>query len=418
MGNDLYNVDWSITQACNFKCEYCHVSDVVANEKVNVGYVLKLLENTGKQWTFTISGGEPTIHPRFISLCTEITKKHKLRLNTNLSKIDVVRRFTEVISPASVDFIDVSFHYQQRIKRDSTFTNFKEGLRLLRERGYNFKVNYVLFPSNISNLETHLNELNLDSSEIIIKRFKGVYNLEHYPLAYDKKEKELFKDHFKISRNRMDYNYKGVLCNAGKNLIKIRANGDVFRCPGDKTRLSYLGNINDENVELLTEATVCNVTKCPCWGPANVVLNSNQSILQLAIDSFVEGDYESSEGYYKSLLKQDENPIALNNLGVIKKLDGRLEEANNLITKAYKLLPLNAVIKNNFTNLNSIESSKLIMSNEFKARSDLRKTFLNRSLSIFKDKIVNEKSLLSSLVSKALKNKRISIIVDRFWSGR
>lgn len=411
------NVDWSLTQACNFKCDYCHVSDVVANEKANVDYLLQLLNSTGKTWTITLSGGEPMIHPKFIEICEKLTKDHFISINTNLSRPNVLEKFVKLIDPKRVKMIDVSLHIQERQKRDKEYSTIQKNLKSLKENGFTYILNTVFHPTLSENKEDYEKEYQNFEDEIVFKRFKGLFNNKYYPLSYTPAEKKQIARHFDYSSNRLDYDYLSVKCWAGVNLIKIKANGDVQRCPGDNTSLGNLGNINEENVQLLKKATACNVSSCPCWGPANVELKDDEKVLQRAIDLYLENKIDKSIELY---LQIEHNPIAANNLAALYAERNELEKAYLSIKSAFNQLPRNkTTIKNYLKILRllgkdeqeilslfevdmqnklleaiSLNPKQIELSKQFVARNDL-------VISSTKEKVKN-------YVFKSIKNNRFS----------
>ena len=361
-----YNVDWSLTQACNFSCDYCHVDKKVAKEVHNVNYVVNLLNSTKKNWTVTLSGGEPMLHPDFVNICHKLTQNHYIRINTNLSSFKTLENFVKTVSANKVDILDISLHLDERNRRDPNFEKLKASLSLLDQHNFKYMINSVYHPRNSKEV---LEQLELVSNtldkKIIPKRYKGIFQNKYYPLSYTKEQKDLFEDYYKTSVNLLDYDYQGVLCSAGVNLLKIRSNGDVYRCPGDKNITSYLGNINKENVKLLQKPAKCDVCKCPCWGPKVVILNEENRLTQEAIDLYQKNEYEIAKSKYQELIDRFNNPIAMNNLAVILNEESfnNKKEAVELIEKAYLCMPDNYHILSNYLKTIPKEQQKDLVEN-------------------------------------------------------
>ena len=73
-------------------------------------------DSTGKTWLLHINGGEPSIYPGFINLCSSLSRNHYLSINSNLSG-NCVEAFAETIDPKRVHFINAALHYVEREKK-------------------------------------------------------------------------------------------------------------------------------------------------------------------------------------------------------------------------------------------------------------------------------------------------------------
>ena len=86
MQDDLL-ADWELNIFCNFSCEYCFYSkDRKAKDKKYAGHenieqIVDFFDKSDRTWLIHMSGGEPFIHPRFIELCSKLTKKHYISIN-------------------------------------------------------------------------------------------------------------------------------------------------------------------------------------------------------------------------------------------------------------------------------------------------------------------------------------------------
>lgn len=210
--------------------------------------------------------------------------------------------------------------------------------------------------------------------DLLVKRIKGVFNNTYYPLSYSQSEKTIIKRHFEFSNNRLDYDYRGIQCSAGINLLKIRSNGDVYRCPGDKTSTAYLGNINQGKLKLLKDELQCNVGKCPCWGSTVVSLTPEQRLMREAIDYYVEGSYNESLDVYDKVINQYNNPIAMNNSAAIYKEIGKDKLAKEFISMAIKNFQKNFIIKLNAYKQSLIDETHFDLS----ALNDEKQTILKQ----------------------------------------
>ena len=81
------------TQGCNYRCPFCHNPELVLpgsfDPPIQVDDVMAFLtQRRGQLQGVVITGGEPTIHPRFSEICHYLKSHHKGRmhlvLGTNL----------------------------------------------------------------------------------------------------------------------------------------------------------------------------------------------------------------------------------------------------------------------------------------------------------------------------------------------
>ena len=110
-----FSVDWYIGKRCNFACSYCvdylhdYTSPHVPIE--NMKKLVDLLtEQHGDNILWSLTGGEPTIHPKFLDLCAYIKEKgtQYTSVTTNGSRtLDYHKQLFDV-----VDGITLSFHFE------------------------------------------------------------------------------------------------------------------------------------------------------------------------------------------------------------------------------------------------------------------------------------------------------------------
>ena len=112
--------DWILLRSCNFRCEYCFPSINRCSSSVQkygspseweLGF-----DRTGKTWLLHISGGEPSIHPEFVELCSRLTRNHYISINSNISH-QSIGNFTKKVKPERVHFINAAIHLEERIKK-------------------------------------------------------------------------------------------------------------------------------------------------------------------------------------------------------------------------------------------------------------------------------------------------------------
>lgn len=69
---------------CNFACPFCDTDFSKASKKLDT-------DKQKMQQHVVITGGEPTIHPRFVELCKDLQEKgHEVHVETNGTHIDII----------------------------------------------------------------------------------------------------------------------------------------------------------------------------------------------------------------------------------------------------------------------------------------------------------------------------------------
>jgi organic radical activating enzyme len=379
------HIDFSLTQSCNYSCTYCHASSETPKEKFSLTHLLEMLDHSDKKWTVTLSGGEPTIHPDFINICGQLTKNHFIRVNTNWTRSDVAHKFIRDIDPKNVLIMDISLHIEERLKKDGV-SSLIEGVLKLNQAGFKTQVNYVLHPELLDRIDSDLAHFSSHGVKLIPKRFKGIHDGKTYPEAYEHSVRHYMEDYNKVSLNLTDYNFQGIPCKAGMDLFKIRSNGDVYRCPGDQTAAGFLGNINLGTFKPLTSPLPCQVGKCPCWGPQNVVLQDEESILLNGLNAYLKGDKEVAEQeWLKASALNPHSFHALNNLSVLRAQNKQWDESLILIQDAFKIKSSDRCIQNNLKKIQNLETEGLIISKVINPRLSNRDKASNLNQTIAKN---------------------------------
>ncbi len=258
--NQQYNawLHWDVTKRCNLDCEYCFGKITDASIKINsikIDKLLATLDETGKTFRISFTGGEPTLVPNFIDACKAITDKHYISFNSNLIAKNI-KDFANSINPSRVLHIHASFHYDELLKKN-LLHRFIENYNYLKEREFNIYAESVAYPT----FKTHLDKIkkiaNVNSIDLSFAPFYGKYNNKTYPECYTASELELFK----IGQSEIScFAQKGELCNAGYSAAVVFSNDNVYPCHQIKTKI---GNIY-EGINFNSEAIKCPAKRCGC----------------------------------------------------------------------------------------------------------------------------------------------------------
>jgi MoaA/NifB/PqqE/SkfB family radical SAM enzyme len=213
-----------------------------------------------------MSGGEPFLFPNFVRFCEELTKNHYISINTNFS-LPNIKDFVKEINPSKVIGIYAALHILERERLKIQIQDFAKNVVLYQNKGFNIIVYYVLYPPLLNRFSTDFNRLkNMGVKKIAGKTFKGIYNGKLYPDRYTTKERKLItslKDDYKYNKIYLDGKmfFKGCLCNAGKNFLKIDVDGNTRRCASSS---DSLGNLYKGTIKIKEEATPCQTNRTLC----------------------------------------------------------------------------------------------------------------------------------------------------------
>lgn len=112
--NDM-TVDWYIGKRCNYSCSYCanflhdSFSPHIPLEDMKK-FVDILYKNHNKNIIWSLTGGEPTLHPQFIELCKYIKQKKSKHISLTTNGSRTLEYFKELFQ--YIDNITVSFHFE------------------------------------------------------------------------------------------------------------------------------------------------------------------------------------------------------------------------------------------------------------------------------------------------------------------
>ena len=109
----LFNVQWDLGRRCNYDCSYCWPSSHNKTDPwVPLSALKKVVDKIGKQYDgkmqFNFAGGEPTLHPEFLELCTYIWERgHHIHVQTN-GTMNVIK----ARKLANLAEISISVHFE------------------------------------------------------------------------------------------------------------------------------------------------------------------------------------------------------------------------------------------------------------------------------------------------------------------
>lgn len=201
-----FSVDWYIGKRCNFSCSYCvdylhdYTSPHVPLE--NMKKLVDLIyEKEGSNVLWSLTGGEPTLNPKFLDLCAYIREKGRKYISVTTNGSRTLKYHKDLFD--LVDGITQSFHFEfmehridEYIEKFIELEKYRQELNAKREKGEPKKTLILRFMVETGQLE---NVERMDKAY----REAGITNIEHRyirPPGKDKgkgmqpEEKYNFKD--------------------------------------------------------------------------------------------------------------------------------------------------------------------------------------------------------------------------------
>ncbi|MBL7056149.1 radical SAM protein [Candidatus Woesearchaeota archaeon] len=294
---DDYSVICKIlpTNICNYKCSFCYtpgrteelplkhklynIKEKYKNlllgkknmKEVGIDNLSSGLKSFPEDTLVSISGGEPFIFPKFVELCKLITRKHDIRIATNLSHKNVYK-FAEEIDAKKVYLIIGGFHIAEAEKFGNV-DSFISNVQHLKRKGFAVSVVCVMYPETFERFSKYHKLFKSNNIDLLPRIYDGFYKMKKYPESYTEIEREFIKKYSKHYSKQIEEqntffqnnNFQGQNCLAGKAMVFIYPDGNAYRCSDDKM---YLGHIGKGNIKLLKKAKKCRVSKCSCpsWG--------------------------------------------------------------------------------------------------------------------------------------------------------
>ncbi|MBP8625482.1 MAG: anaerobic ribonucleoside-triphosphate reductase activating protein [Syntrophorhabdales bacterium] len=154
-------IDWRghlssvvFTGGCNFRCPYCHNSDLVLRykemEDIPLGYILARLKKFRK-WIdhIVITGGEPTIHKGVYSFIRGFKRQGmSVKLDTNGSNPDILKK---LMADGMIDYIAMdikgpleTYHRWCGVRVD--VEKIEESIRLIMEGNIDYEFRMTVVP--------------------------------------------------------------------------------------------------------------------------------------------------------------------------------------------------------------------------------------------------------------------------------
>lgn len=294
--NNILVVDWILSNVCNFKCSYCtpdsNGGDLYWPDIDQCETIVKRITEQSKHdhRIYTILGGEPTVWKYFTRL-SEIIKK-----TDSNSIVNILTNGSRTINwwnrtKQYLDKVSISYHHQQA-NVDHTIeivNNIKDScqtnIQMLMDVNnwdkcvsiYEKLRNNTIVPIQVKKLQIEFGKRNwmrYTNDQIdwmkqahkstahrpSTKRNKTSLGINCY---YDNGTVTQENNHDLIQAGKNRFN--GWACNIGRDLVVIKANGDVVPANACNNNI-IIANIkkNPDEFNLLNSPIICTYKECTC----------------------------------------------------------------------------------------------------------------------------------------------------------
>jgi MoaA/NifB/PqqE/SkfB family radical SAM enzyme len=209
---------WHVTFNCNMFCHYCSLipgdKKLDLEEKkrsakpIDISSMMKTLEATGKKFLISLTGGEPFLVPNMAEACAELSKKHYLGFNTNLTMLDL--KLFEIANIDHIGTINISMQIQPMEKLNLT-DRFIEKIYAMKSIGFSrYRITVVADPALFPKIKYYRDNFGKHGINFkLIPLIDGgsVFQGKAYPESYTPEELELIErdwleDYFPLNNTK------------------------------------------------------------------------------------------------------------------------------------------------------------------------------------------------------------------------
>lgn len=293
-------IEWSLHNVCNYNCTYCGEENKIGDRRwksldTYKMYVDKLINATGSNPWFFITGGEPTLYPNFIELLSYLKSKGAyIGLITNGSR--TLRWWEECRDAQIIDSLYVSYHteslsnykhiadvlnlfHDTPTKTTCFITHTHKTMSLVKEStnylcentGSKIEVKHMVIP----NYDMYA-ELSLDQLEFTKKPYYGkkpnkvatdIPAINQYEnnilITYNDGSTEILNGSQDLIKKNKNH-FLGWHCNINNDALTVNVNlcsrGQTNGC-----KLSpIIADLDVDDVEFINDYVICPYDSCHC----------------------------------------------------------------------------------------------------------------------------------------------------------
>jgi MoaA/NifB/PqqE/SkfB family radical SAM enzyme len=263
-----FSLHWSVTNNCNYKCDYCGVHK---EEKIYPFYNILEFENfisNRYNTDVVLFGGEPLIHPNILQIIGSI--KGNIRICTNLSRNeeflrDIVNINSNIKIVASVHFANFSESFYSKINYLSTNIDFVK-VKVMWDSRYKEKCLELYkklkpMEKNSDKIKIYLDMVyhpNQEFTKKDIAFFESVQDDNRFSINFGSE----YTSYNEIRRYFNGFpNFYNWKCYCGPKGLFIDSDGSVYLCQTKKNKGKVLFNVNHDDfkshLDIFESPTIC-----------------------------------------------------------------------------------------------------------------------------------------------------------------
>lgn len=249
-----------LTGRCNIRCRHCYCLFDRSQDALSTGQVFHILDDLRESGTLglVLTGGEFFVRPDSLEILRKLHENRFIvRINTNGSLIDekLVREMAELdnIYRIHVSLYGSRPEIHDRVTRaPGSFEKTVAALQMLKEAGFNLRINCCLMQSNVEDYPNVQREI-ADKLEIPVRFDPVIFpkddgstvnladNLTDAQLAAFDRFRE---ENRKAAGDPPDGEAKPKLCKAGFSFFSMAEDGSLYPCLKMKRYYSHpMGNL-------------------------------------------------------------------------------------------------------------------------------------------------------------------------------
>jgi MoaA/NifB/PqqE/SkfB family radical SAM enzyme len=263
-------VEWLITEKCNFRCSYCNCANGPHTPSAIVGDVLRYIGEVFGATKLNLCGGEPLVSPD-IKQVARYCREHRIYLSMDSNISLPIKRILDILQEGDsyFDYVHTTLHPEFH-----DFDGFCSKVRAIRETGRKVDVRLIALHDRWDAVlaeYARLQDAGMNPRPKLEKyrrRDLSIRPPSRILPPYTEEQLAWVGAEMKLSRAQLfeEYAYhsfKGMPCNSGAEYVYIDVKGFVYRCAsGEKVR-DPLGHVKTITVPR-TGPTPCPYGICPC----------------------------------------------------------------------------------------------------------------------------------------------------------
>jgi len=285
MSDEWIDICWAVTWKCNIQCTYCFKQNRTDPDIINtnldavVAGLDTVRQRTGKNIFFSITGGEPFTLKNFPLFVQRVSRLGmRVGIATNLT-VPTCKTMFDTADTGNV-MIQATYHNCVLDLNKTHADNFIKHFRYGLDKGAYCIFKFIVRPEDINTLDKKIDEFKNKIGRdfpVYLKtlsagtpgKTKEETMKKCYPYAYTPDEaSKLFSKmtHMREYQKALVAGagwFKGMLCDAGRGLITLNADGAAYPCTGLMFQGQPIGNILS-GINLSKDLMPCPSVICGC----------------------------------------------------------------------------------------------------------------------------------------------------------